>query len=52
MITTKDGVQYRKIQAYLKPYQPQIKKSEDEHLLQSYDVQTRMRAKSLILVTI
>ena len=30
-ITTKDGVTYRKTQAYLKPYQSQCKKSEDEH---------------------
>ena len=29
-ITTKEGVTYRKTQAYLKPYQPQSKKSEDE----------------------
>ena len=34
-ITTKDVVQYRKTQAHLKPYQPQSKKSEDKHLLQS-----------------
>ena len=35
IITTKEGVQYRKSQAHLKPYQPQNKKSEHEHLLQS-----------------
>ena len=35
IITTKDSVQYRKMQAPLKPYQPQGKKSEDEHLSQS-----------------
>ena len=35
IITTKEGVQYRKTQAYLKPYQPQNKKNKDEHLLQS-----------------
>ena len=28
-ITTRDGVTYRKIQAHLKPYQPQCKKTED-----------------------
>ena len=35
IITTKDGIQYRKTQAHLKPYQPQGKKNEDEHLLQT-----------------
>ena len=35
IITTEEGVQYRKTQAHLKPYQPLNKKSEDEHLLQS-----------------
>ena len=40
IITTKDGVQYRKTQAHLKPYQPQDKKSEDEHLSQSTHMQT------------
>ena len=30
-ITTRDGVTYRKTQAHLKPYQPQCKKTEDEH---------------------
>ena len=30
-ITTRDDVTYRKTQAYLKPYQPQFKKTEDEH---------------------
>ena len=34
IITNKEGVQYRKTQAYLKPYQPQVKKLQDEHLLQ------------------
>ena len=40
IITTKEGVQYRKTQAHLKPYQPQGKKSEDEHLSQSNHMQT------------
>ena len=35
-ITTREGVTFRKTQAHLKPYQPQSKKSEDEH----YDVQS------------
>ena len=40
-ITTKEGVTYRKTQAHLKPYQPQGKRSEDEHSsLQSSDIQT------------
>ena len=30
-ITTKYGVAYRKTQTHLKPYQPQCKKTEDEH---------------------
>ena len=30
-ITTRNGVTYRKTQAQLKPYQPQCKKTEDEH---------------------
>ena len=30
-ITTRDDVTYRKTQAHLKPYQPQCKKTEDEH---------------------
>ena len=30
-ITTRDYVTYRKTQAHLKPYQPQYKKTEDEH---------------------
>ena len=30
-ITIRDGVTYRKTQAHLKPYQPQCKKTEDEH---------------------
>ena len=30
-ITTREGVTYRKTQAHLKPYQPQLKKTEDEH---------------------
>ena len=38
IVTTKEGVQYRKTQAHLKPYQPQGKKSEDEHLMQSNHV--------------
>ena len=39
-MTTKEGVQYRKTQAHLKPYQPQDKKVEDEHLLQNNYMQT------------
>ena len=40
-ITTREGVNYRKTQAHLKPYQPQSKKCEDEHSLsQSSDMQT------------
>ena len=35
IITTREGVQYRKTQAHLKPYQPQVKKVEDEHLSQT-----------------
>ena len=35
IITTKEGAQYRKTQAHMKPYQPQGKKSEDEHLSQT-----------------
>ena len=35
IITTKDGVKCRKTQAHLKPYQPQVKKTEDEHLSQT-----------------
>ena len=30
-ITTREGVTYRKTQVHLKPYQPQCKKTEDEH---------------------
>ena len=30
-ITTREGVTYKKTQAHLKPYQPQIKKTVDEH---------------------
>ena len=30
-IITREGVTYRKTQAHLKPYQPQYKKTEDEH---------------------
>ena len=32
IITTKEDAQYRKMQAHLKPHQPQSKKSQDEHL--------------------
>ena len=40
-ITIKEGVTYRKTQAHLKPYNPQNKKSEDEHCLsQSSNMQT------------
>ena len=35
IITTKYGVQYRKTQAHFKSYQPQDKKVEDKHLLQT-----------------
>ena len=35
IITTKEGVQYRKTQTHLKPYQPQVKKVEDGQLLQN-----------------
>ena len=35
IVTTKEGVQYRKTQVHLRPYQPQDRKSEDKHLLQS-----------------
>ena len=37
-ITTGDDFTYRKTQAHLKPYQPQCKKTEDEH--SDNDVQT------------
>ena len=41
IFTRRDGVTYRKTQAHLKPYQPQSKKSEDEHSsVQSSDMQT------------
>ena len=40
IITTKEGVQYRKTQAHLKPYQPQDKKVEDEHVSQNNHMQT------------
>ena len=40
-ITIKEGVTYRKTQSHLKPYDPQSKKSEDEHYkLQSSDMWT------------
>ena len=40
-ITTKEGVTYRKTQSHLKLYNPQNKKTEDEHYKsQSSDVQT------------
>ena len=38
--TAKEVAQYRKTQAHLKLYQPQIKKSEDEHLSPSNHIQT------------
>ena len=38
--TTKEGIQYRKTLACLKPYQPQVKKVEDEHLLQNTNMWT------------
>ena len=40
LVTTKEGVQYRKTQAHLKPYQPQVKKVEDKHLSQDTHMQT------------
>ena len=40
IITTKEGVQCRKTQVHLKPYQPQDKKVEDKHLLQNNHVWT------------
>ena len=41
MITTKEGVTYRKTQAHLKPYRLQNKKCKDEHsLVQSCYMQT------------
>ena len=40
IITTKEGVQCRKTQAHLKLYQPQNKKSEDEHSSQSIHMWT------------
>ena len=44
-ITTREGVTYRKTQAHLKPYQPQSKKSEDEHSVeQSSDMMTLKQA--------
>ena len=39
-MTTKEGVQYRKTQAHLKPYQLQDRKVEDEHLSQNNHMQT------------
>ena len=39
-ITTKEGIQYRKIQAHLKPYHPQEKTSENELLVQNNHMQT------------
>ena len=46
IITTKEGVQYRKTQAHLKPYQPKDKKSEDKHLSQNNNMQTVKSLKS------
>ena len=44
-ITTRECVTYRKIQAHLKPYQLQSKKSEDEHsVIQSSDKWTLKQA--------
>ena len=40
IITTKEGVQYRKTQAHLKPYQFQDKKVQNEQLSQSNHMQT------------
>ena len=47
IITTKEGVQYRKTQAHLKPYQPQDKKVEDKHLLQNNHMQTVKNLNSM-----
>ena len=46
LITTKEGVQYRKTQAHLKPYQPKVKKVEDEYLSQSNHMKTVKIVKS------
>ena len=46
IITTKDGVQYRKTQAHMKPYQPQGKENEDEHVLHTTHMQTVKPLKS------
>ena len=44
-ITTREGVTYRKTLAHLKPYQPQSKRSEDEHSVeQSSDMWTLKQA--------
>ena len=43
LITTKQGVQYRKTQAHLKPYHPQ---GEDELLIQEKHKQTVPRAQN------
>ena len=40
IITSKEDALYRKTQAHLKPYQPQDKKVEDQHLLQTNHIQT------------
>ena len=46
IITTKDGVQYRKTQAHLETYQPQGKKNEDDHLMQTNHMWTVKSLKS------
>ena len=45
IITTKQGVQYRKTQAYMKSYQPQDSRSENELLVQNNHKQTVKSAK-------
>ena len=45
IITTKQGVQYRKTQAHLKSYQPQESTSENELLAQNNHKQTVKSAK-------
>ena len=52
VITTKDGVQYRKMQAHLKPYHPQGEdKSEDKLCKQEKYKQTTCSAKDCLYKT-
>ena len=46
IITTKEGVQYKKIQDHLKPYQPEVKQAEDKHLSQNNHMWTVKPSKS------